>query len=79
MLDYNVREIVIALDRQFKRIGDDEYKRLTANLTKINSKYKNDVLISCILDKKQITAYKASPTDEGKEKFLKLFKERIYL
>lgn len=79
LLDYNVREIIIALDRQFKRIGDDEYKRLTANLSKINSKYKNDVLISCLLDKKRITGYKASPTDEGKEKFLQLYKERLYL
>jgi hypothetical protein len=26
-----------------------------------------------------ITGYKASPIDEGKDKFLKLFKERIVL
>ena len=40
---------------------------------------KNDVLLSFIIDKNMITSYKASPIDEGPEKFLKLFKERVIL
>lgn len=72
-------EIIIAFDRQFQEIGDDEFKHLTRNLTRLHSKYKNDVLISFMFDKKMITGYKSSPIDEGKEKFLQLFKERIFL
>ena len=79
LLDCDVKEIVIALDRQFQEIGDDEFKHLTNNLTKIYNKYKNYVDISMIFDKKMITGYKSSPIDEGQDKFLRLWKERIKL
>ena len=73
------QEIIIAFDRQFQSIGDDEFKKLKANLLKIHSKYKNDVIISFIFDKEMITNYKSSPIDHGPDIFLKLFKERIIL
>lgn len=73
------KEIIIAFDRQFQEIGDKEFKHLTTNLQRINDRYKNDVNISFIFDKNMITSYKASPIDEGSEKFLRLFKERIIL
>jgi hypothetical protein len=79
LLDLNVKEIIIAFDRQFQEIGDKEFKHLTSNLTKLHNKYKNYVTISLIFDKEMITKYKASPTDEGRDKFLQLFKNRIYL
>ena len=79
LLNAGAEEIIIAFDRQFKACGDDEHKRLVNNLLKIREKYKQDVLISFIFDKEMITGYKASPIDEGPEKFLKLFKERIVL
>ena len=79
LLDLNVDESIIAMDRQFKELGDDEWKHLTDNLTKIFNRYKNYTTISFIFDKEMITGYKSSPIDEGKEKFLKLFKERVTL
>lgn len=79
LIDAGAEEIIIAFDRQFKEIGDDEFKRLKANLLKLHSKYKNFVKITMIFDKNMITGYKASPIDEEPEKFLKLFKERIVL
>ena len=79
LLEAGAQEIVVAMDRQFKEIGDNEFKHLTANLTKIHEKYHNTVNISFIFDKNMITGYKASPIDEGQEKFLRLFKERIVL
>ena len=79
MIEAGAKEIVIAFDRQFQEINDDEYKHLTKNLMKINSKYKNDVVISFIFDKNMITSYKDSPIDCGPEIFMKLFKERIIL
>ena len=45
----------------------------------MNEKYKNFVTISFIFDKNMITSYKASPIDEGSEKFLQLFKERVVI
>lgn len=69
------KEIIIAFDRQFQEIGDKEFEHLKRNLLKIRDKYKNSVTISFIFDKNMITGYKASPIDEGSEKFLQLFKE----
>ena len=79
LIDAGAEEIVIAFDRQFQDIGDNEFKKLKANLMKLYSKYKNYVNISFIFDKHKITDYKSSPTDHGKEIFLKLFNERIVL
>ena len=77
--DAGAEEIIIAFDRQFAEIGDDEFKRLTKNLTKLHAKYKNEVLISFMFDKNMLTGYKDSPIDCGKDIFLQLFKERIIL
>lgn len=79
LIEAGAKEVVIALDRQFQKIGDAEFRKLTANLTRIHERYKNDVLVSFIFDKRMITKYKNAPIDEGKEKFLTLFKERVFL
>ena len=79
LLDLGVEEIIVAFDRQFQEPQDEEWQHLTKNLTKLHEKYKNLTTISFIFDKNMITGYTASPIDEGKEKFLTLFKERVYL
>lgn len=79
LIEAGAREIIIAFDRQFQELGDNEFKRLKAKLLGLHKKYKNEVLVSFIFDKHLITSYKASPTDEGPEKFMQLFKERIIL
>lgn len=79
LIDVGVEEIIIAFDRQFKEIGDEEFQHLKKNLLKLRTKYKNYVNISFIFDKNMITGYKDSPIDRGPEIFLKLFKERIVL
>lgn len=71
------REIILCLDRQFQEIGDDEFKRLTSKLTHLYRRYNNTVKISIVFDKNMITSYKAAPTDEGREKFETLLRERI--
>lgn len=79
LIDAGAQEIIIAFDRQFQELGDNEFRRLKAKLLNLHKKYKNEVLVSFIFDKHLITSYKASPTDEGPEKFMQLFKERIIL
>ena len=49
LLDLDVKEIIIAFDRQFQEPGDDEFKHLVKNLKKIHSKYKNFVNVSFTL------------------------------
>ena len=77
LIDCGANEITIAFDRQFQEIGDEEFHRLKTKLMKLYNKYKNYVLISMIFDKNMITGYKSSPTDEGLDKFLTLYSERI--
>lgn len=79
LLDAGAEEIIIAFDRQFQEIGDEEFKHLKTNLIRLRNKYKNFATISFIFDKNMITGYKSSPIDEGPDKFLQLFKERIVL
>ena len=79
LLSLGVNEIIIAFDRQFQKIGDDEWQRHIKLLKKINEKYGRYVQISYIFDKDMITEYKDSPIDKGPEVFLELFKERVVL
>ena len=79
LLSLQVNEIVIAFDKQFKEIGDDEWKKWTEKLKGFHKKYGSLVQISFMFDKQNLLDYKASPIDHGKEVFMKLFKERISL
>ena len=79
LMEAGAEEIIVAFDRQFQEIGDEEFKHLKTNLVRLRDKYKNFVLISFIFDKNMITGYKDSPIDCGPDTFLKLFKERIVL
>ena len=77
LIDAGAQEIVIAFDRQFQNVGDDEYCHLLKNLKKLQMKYKNSAQISYVLDRNKITGYKDAPVDKGPEVFLKLYKERV--
>ena len=79
LIDAGAKEIIVAFDRQFQEIGDKEHQHLVANFKKLHAKYKNFVTLSFMFDKHMITSYKASPIDEGPDKFLRLFKERVTL
>lgn len=73
------KEIIIAFDKQFKEIGNNEFKGWTKKLQDIYNKYNQYVKISFIFDKKNLLDYKDSPIDKGKEIFLQLYKERFSL
>ena len=77
LLSFGVKEIIIAFDRQFQKIGDDEWQKWVIKLKTLYNKYGSYVNISYMFDKDNLLQYKSSPIDEGKEKFIKLFKERV--
>ena len=79
LVSMGASEIIIALDKQFQKIGDIEWQRLTKKLISINDKYSPYVKISFIFDKNNILEYKDSPIDRGKEIFIRLLQERIEL
>lgn len=73
------QEIVLAFDRDFEEISDEKFERIKRRLVNIRNRYHNSINVSIIFDKKKITKIKSSPIDEGPEKFLTLFNERIVL
>lgn len=79
LLKLGVQEIIIALDKQFQALGDDEWKKLTANLINIHNKYGKYAQISYLFDKEDKLEYKMSPFDNGRDTFLQLFNERVIL
>ena len=79
LLSLGVNEICIAFDRQFKKIGDEEFQRWTKKLESINKKYRTFCQISFLFDKKDLLGYKDSPIDGGLDTFIKLYEERIVL
>lgn len=79
LLNAGAKEIIIAYDKQFKEIGDEEFKRWTKKLQSIHDKYSSYCTISFMFDKFNLLRYKSSPIDEGREKFLTLFEKRIFL
>ena len=79
LLQLGVEEIAIAFDRQFKKIGDEEWKIWTKKLTDLNNKYSKFVNISFLFDKNNLLDYKDSPIDKNEDTFLQLFNERVSL
>ena len=76
---FEADDAVIAFDKQFKEVGDDEWKRLVKNLTNIHKKYGAYVQISYMFDKEDLIGYKDSPIDKGPEIFMQMFNERIVI
>ena len=78
--DLGVLEIIIAFDKDFAEIGDEVFQKQVKNLTNIHNKFNAYAQISFMFDKNNnILPQKTSPTELGKEIFMKMFKERIIL
>ena len=59
--------------------NDPNYQSTIDTLKFKFDKYGIYVNISYMFDKNNLLQYKSSPIDEGKEKFIKLFKERVII
>ena len=79
LISLGVQEVIIAFDRQFKDIGDKEFKKQVENIKRVAEKGKRFTNVSCIFDKKGLLDYKSSPIDHGKEVFIELLNSRINL
>ena len=77
LIALNVKEIIIAFDKQFQKIGDKEWEKWVIKLKTLYNKYGNYINISYMFDKNNLLGYKDSPIDCGKDIFIKLFNERI--
>lgn len=77
LLDNGANELVVAFDKDFHT--GEVNKKLIERLTRINEQYKSKITLSFIYDKEGILGYKESPVDRGKEMFIELYQNRIYI
>ena len=70
-------EIIVALDKEYEELDSNEYKvwqdKMLKKFVKPLSPY---VKVSVIVDRDDLLGLKESPTDKGKDVFLKLFQDR---
>lgn len=80
LLELGVEEVVIAFDKEFIEYGDAEDKLYRRKLRKrVIEKLLPYFKVSVIYDRWNYICYKDSPSDKGKETFLKLFNKRFYV
>lgn len=77
LLSLGTKEIIIALDKQYQKVGDEEWKRWVQKYYQIHNKYGKEVQISYMFDFDEYLDYKDSPIDKGKDIFLKLYETRV--
>lgn len=80
LYNLGITELVIAFDKDFTKIGTEDYNLVINKMYNIYQKYSAMIRISFLFDKKNNQlGYKSSPIDCGKENFLNLYKNRIVL
>ena len=80
LLDSGAKEVCIGFDADYQKIGDEDWEKVIKKLQSIYSKYKAYANISFLFDTSGLLlGYKQSPTDAGKEVFMELWKNRIFL
>lgn len=76
----DIDEVVIAVDKEFEKIGDDLERYYAQKIEKtIANKIKPYKNVSVVWDKKGLINMKDSPTDNGKDVWIELFRNRISL
>lgn len=72
-----VNEVIIAYDKQFKKLGDEEFQKDVKLLTSLAKKINKYCVTTLMFDKFNKLEYKDAPIDKGKEIFQFLFEHRI--
>lgn len=80
ILMMGVREVIIALDKQFEDTKSDECEKWAKHIKeKIADKLSPFVTVSVLWDSTGLLGYKDSPTDRGKDTLLQLMDNKIYV
>jgi len=79
LAEMGVQELIVAFDKEYVRIGDDDFYNQTRNLKTIYKKYSNKLTVSFAFDKKGLLGLKESPIDRGRDTFIQLYQNRFTL
>ena len=79
ILMMGVKEVIIALDKQYEEINSAECQKWINHIRKgIVDKLSPFVNVSVLWDMDNLLPYKASPTDRGKDVLLRLMDKKLY-
>ena len=79
LLELGVEEVIIGLDRQYKKVDDIDYVKWAKHIRqRIINKLAPYVRVYILWDTEDVLGYKDSPTDKGKEKLLYLMRNKMY-
>jgi hypothetical protein len=76
LYDCGITELTIAFDRDYTSTGEDEFSELLYCYARIQEQFCNYFDLYYIVDSNDLLQKHDAPIDEGKEVFIKLFKER---
>lgn len=80
ILMLGVREVVVALDKQYETLDSDECKKWAKHIKdKIIDKLSPYFCVTVLWDTNNLLGYKDSPTDRGKDILLELMDHKIYV
>ena len=79
LLSLGCKEMIIALDKQYKEPFGQDWATWTKKFIQIFNKYGNYIQISFMVDREGVLGYKDSPIDCGKDNFLYLYRKREIL
>lgn len=80
LVDGGAKEVCVGFDADWEHPGDEKWKQVVAKWQKIYDKYNGKCNLSFLYDSTGELIYnKMSPTDAGKDVFLELWRNRIFL
>lgn len=80
ILRLGVKEVLIALDKQYENLDDEECKKWAEHIKKkFVVPLAPYVKVSILWDVKGLLGYKDSPTDRGKDTLLQLMNDKIFI
>ena len=79
LISLGVEEMIVAFDKEYHKIGDDDFYNQTKNLKTIFKKYSSKLTVSFVFDKTGALGYKESPIERGRDTFIQLYEKRFTL
>lgn len=80
ILNLEVREVIIALDKEYREVDSIEAKKWANHIIeRFINKLAPYCIVTVLWDTEGLLPYKSSPSDHGKETLLKLMDNKIYV
>ena len=79
ILQLGINKVNICLDKQYREIGDNDFKKWVSWVKKIYSLFKPYCEVYVVYDKENLLDFKDSPTDKGVDIWNELYYNRVKL